>query len=271
MKRIIIVKLILLTFLFQSCGNKAQKTKTREATIIDTISNGPSIVKNEEVDGHENNANELDPIYPKTGITAIDFLPKSNIYEIQYEAKGDLNKDGLSDIAIVLVHKELKTAERPMLILLQGKDKSYRLDQVSKIAFPSEYNESDFKLYDTEDISIENGELHINLYGIGPSGNIFGSFKYLKNDFILTYIEAYDRGAGGSSVMVYDFSKDEITTTQTNTMEENSTPTSETKKTKKKSIFLKIRQLLNFLMRTNKSTIAQQLLVNIAGFCEKEE
>lgn len=92
--------------------------------------------------------------YRLTGNNAADFLPESGIYSIQYEAQGDLNKDGLNDIAVVLYQKELKTAERPVLILLQNRDKSFHLDKVSNSAMPPEYNEYDSKLFDTEEITI---------------------------------------------------------------------------------------------------------------------
>ncbi len=221
---------ILVFFLLQSCDNKSKIEKTLVITATDSLNSTINVETNDESD--ENNPHEPELAFPKTGNKASDFLPILGIYEIQYEAKGDLNKDGKDDIVLVLVHKESKIADRPMLILLQNQKKSYRLDKISNMAFPVEYNAFDFKLYDTEDISIENGALNINLYSIGPSGNIFGTFKYDENDLILTYIEAYYRGAGGSSVLIYDFSKGEITTNETNTMEEDMPTISKTVKTK---------------------------------------
>ncbi|TDG35633.1 hypothetical protein EZJ43_13520 [Pedobacter changchengzhani] len=244
-----LIVLLSFTFALQSCENKTQKTNniTQSKIIATDVANENSYREtNDETAGDENNPQEPQEHYPKTGNKASDFLPILGIYEIQYEAKGDLNKDGKDDIVAVLVHKEVKTAERPMLILLQNKDKSYRLDKVSKIAFPIEYNEFDFKFYDTEDISIENGELYINLYSIGSSGNIFGSFKYIEKDFVLTKIEAFYRGAGGSSGLVYDFSKDELTTTETNTMEENMPSITETIKTKKQQHLFETTSITTF-------------------------
>lgn len=169
----------------------------------------------------DGNSNESEIEYPKTGKKPIDFLPKLNIYEIQYETEGDLNNDALGDIAIVLKNKESKIADRPMLILLQNKDKTYRLDKVSNLVMPIEYNEADYKIYDTEDISIDKGILNIQLYGIGPSGNLFSNFKYLGNDLILTYIETYNIGAGSWQQLYYDLEKGELIQEITNTMEEN--------------------------------------------------
>ncbi len=118
--------------------------------------------------------NELEDInspYPSTGNQPVDFLSNQKDYKIQYEAKGDLNKDGLVDVAIVLVHNTDQAAKRPMLILLQNKDKSYRLDKVSELAIPSEYMD-DYKVYYTEEIKIEDGLLKIELFGNGPSSNL---------------------------------------------------------------------------------------------------
>lgn len=175
--------------------------------------------KNQSVE-NKNNLQEPEIIFPKTGNKAADFLPSLNIYGIQYEAKGDLNKDGLDDIAVVFNHKESNIADRPMLILLQNKDKSFHLDKVSNFAMPIEYTDSDYKIYDTEDISIEDGILKIQLYGIGPSGNVFSDFKYFDNDLILTYIETYNVGAGSWQQLYYNIEKGELSQVITNTMEE---------------------------------------------------
>jgi|GEM_PF-1977815 len=180
----------------------------------------------------EDTSNETEIVYPKTGNKSIDFLP-SNIYEIQYEAKGDLNNDGLADIAVVLKNKESNIADRPMLILLQNKDKSYRLDKISNMVFPAEYNNYDFKIYDTEDIGIEDGTLTIQLYGIGPSGNLFSTFKYFGDDLVLTYIETYNMGAGSHEALNYDLEKGELAQEIINTMEEDMPSKSKTFKLKK--------------------------------------
>jgi hypothetical protein len=212
--------ILLLVFAIQSCENKTPRENTKEikTSKVDSISNENFTEMNDEL--------EEDFIYPKTGNKVADFIPEPDVYEVQYEAKGDLNKDGLDDIAVVLVHKEVKKAERPMLILLQNKDKSYRLDKVSNFAMPIEYTDSDYKIYDTEDINIEDGIIKIQLYGTGPSGNVFSDFKYFDNDLILTYIETYNVGAGSWQQLYYNLEKGELTEVITNTMEE-SMPTRE--------------------------------------------
>jgi hypothetical protein len=129
MKKIVTICL-LSVFLFPACENKTNKSSNKEIPkTISKISKKPNC-KNETNTDLENDLQEPALIFPKTGKKASDFLPKLGIYKIQYEAKGDLNKDGLKDLALVLAHKDVKTAERPMLILIQNADKSYRLDKI---------------------------------------------------------------------------------------------------------------------------------------------
>ena len=262
MKVKILSHLFLLFLLLHSCENKTQnatesklmivqKGERVETSEIDTANTVLPLEANSDSGELENDPYEPEIIYPERGNTASDFLPSLNIYKIQYEAKGDLNKDGRDDLVVVLVHKESKTADRPMLILLQHKDKSYRLDKISNKIFPVEYNEADYKLFDTEDISVEDGQLYINLYSSGPSGNIFASFKYFGNDCVLTNLKGNFRGAGGSSIITYNFSTGEITTVDTNTMEENMPSKSNTSKSKQKRYLFENTSITNFFTEDN--------------------
>ncbi|ULT25535.1 hypothetical protein KUH03_00520 [Sphingobacterium sp. E70] len=110
----------------------------------------------------------------------MDFIVDPTVFEIQYETKGDLNADGLSDIVMVRRDKTNKMAIRSILVLLQNKDKSYRLDKISNLLMPVEFNKDGSKIYGTEDINIVNGELHLNFYGLaGVQGNIWGILNIL--------------------------------------------------------------------------------------------
>lgn len=147
-----------------------------------------------------------------------DLVPAG--YEIQYDAEGDLNLDGLSDRALVIRKKEDTLAARKMMILIKNTDKTYRLDKISDTVLPDEYNEAGYKMHDPEDISIEKGELNINLYDIGPYGNQFSRFKYLNGDLILTYIENYNMGVGSHSALYYEPVKGKLILETVNTMKE---------------------------------------------------
>lgn len=171
--------------------------------------------------------------FPATGNRASDFV--SNIYEIQYEAEGDLNQDGLSDKALVLRKKADTLAARTMLIILKKPDKTYRLNKVSSTVLPDQYDAEGYEIHDPEDISIEKGELKIILYNIGPNGNLFSHFKYVNNDFLLTYIETYNMGAGSHQSLYYEPMKGKFIQEVTNTQEENNPVTTKTFHVKKEN------------------------------------
>ena len=226
-----IILSILLAIAVLSCNKKETNSAKKNVEIVDSLPNAAI----EEVSDEQEESIPYEPnnTYPKTGNKITDFVPGNGLYEVQYQAEGDLNNDGLADIAVVLKYKENKISKRPMLLLLQNEDKSYRLDKVSNITMPVEYNDYDYKLYDTEDISIEKGELNINLYGGGASGTFLSQFKYIENNLVLNNMEIYFAGAGGRSGFFYDREKGEITSTETNTMREDEPTTSETSKVKK--------------------------------------
>ncbi|WP_223558512.1 hypothetical protein [Chryseobacterium lathyri] len=160
-----------------------------------------------------------------------DLVPTG--YEIQYDAEGDLNLDGLSDMALVIRKKEDTLAARKMMILIKNTDKTYRIDKISDTVLPDEYNEAGYKIHDPEDMSIEKGELNINLYDIGPYGNQFSRFKYLNGDLILTYIETYNMGAGSHSALYYEPMKGKLILETVNTMKEEMPSESKTLHLKK--------------------------------------
>lgn len=235
---------LLFVFTIQSC-KKDTKNTSNNVTVTDSLPTNKEFEETGE-EYEENNPEEAAITYPETGKKTTDFLPKLGIYEIQYNSEGDLNNDGLQDIAVVLRHKSVKTAKRPMLILLQNADKSYHLDKVSDVVMPAEYNDYDYKLYDTENISIEKGELHINLYGGGASGTFLSVFKYLEEGLVLTYMETYFRGAGQASSNIYDYEKGESTTSETNTMKEDEPTSSTTTPIKKKPHFFEETSITDF-------------------------
>ena len=209
--------LISFGFAFQSCKKETEIINEKKIDTAITKADSTEIDSGEEYEEPDE-----DPAYdfPKTGNKASDFLIEPDVFEIQHEAEGDLNNDGLQDIVFVRKDKKSKMAFRSVLVLLQHKDKRYRLDKVSNIVMPNEYTEGGYKIYDTETISIEKGELDINLYGTGPSGNLFSTFKYSGNQLLLTHIETYNMGAGSHQSLNYDLVKGELTQEIINTMKE---------------------------------------------------
>ncbi|SFS34907.1 hypothetical protein [Sphingobacterium wenxiniae] len=120
------------------------------------------------------------------------------------------------------------------------------MDKVSNVAIPAEYNDHDFKLYDTEDLGIENGVLSIRLYSIGPSGNHFAGFKYVENELILISYEGYFRGAGSHSSRTYNFEKEQLTANTTDVIDEKETTTSEIIPLKKKKYLFENTSITDF-------------------------
>jgi hypothetical protein len=228
LKKIILIPILFLAFMI-SC-TKNEKTKTKQRTDSITVKN---LSENTET-GTTDDTSQPQSEFAKTGAEISDFVPKA--YEIQYEAEGDLNQDGLSDAAVVLRKKADTLAERTVLILLKNADKTYHLDKISRKVFPAEYNEDSYKIYDTEDISIDKGQLGINLYASGPSGNLFSTFKYLNKNLVLTYIETYNMGAGSHQALYYEVLKGNLTQEVVNTMEEEMPSKSKTFHLKKKQL-----------------------------------
>lgn len=213
MKNFIKIIFLLVVVIINSCtksDEKGKSTTTIEKKAADTTALNQTLT--------EDKIENKDPNFPINKGQISDIVPKK--YEIQYEADGDLNNDDLSDQVLVLRKKSDTLAQRTVLVLLKNKDNSFRLDKVSTILLPDEYNEADYKKYDPEDIMIEKGLLKINLYNPAPYGNLFFNFKYINNDLVLTYIETYNVGAGSWQSLYYEPLKGKFTQEVTNTMEE---------------------------------------------------
>ncbi|MFP3598796.1 hypothetical protein [Chryseobacterium sp. SIMBA_029] len=224
MKKIIPLLLVCLLTAYSCHKNEASGSHPKTDTITNT--NIP-----ENVSTHET-AEQISG-FPATGKKASDFI--SGSYEIQYEAEGDLNQDGLPDLALVVRKKADTLAGRTVLVILKNPGSTYKLDKVSTMVFPDEYNSDGYKMHDPEDISIEKGELSINLYDIGPNGNLFSTFKYLNNALVLTYIETYNMGAGSHQALYYEPMKGKLVQEVTNTMEEDTPTNSKTFHLKKEN------------------------------------
>lgn len=212
MKNFIKIIFLFVIVIINSCTKSNEKDNS-PSTIEKKVAD--SIIIQKTTEGEPKNK-DLDFTITKGMVS--DIVPKE--YEIQYEAEGDLNNNGLSDQVLVLRKKSDTLAQRTVLVLLKNKDNNYKLDKSSNILLPDEYNEADYKKYDPEDIMIEKGVLKINLYNPAPYGNLFFNFKYINKDFVITYIETYNVGAGSWQSLYYEPLKGKFTQEVTNTMEE---------------------------------------------------
>lgn len=141
-------------------------------------------------------------------------------YEVEYQAKGDLNEDTIDDIAVVIKSKVNFEGDREVLIFFKEED-HYKIDKVSKTVFPNKFFLEDIETYFGEEITISNNELTISLYGTGPVGNNISTFKYFGEKLLLIDIETYNVGAGSHQSLNYDVLKGVLTQEITNTMKED--------------------------------------------------
>ena len=141
--------------------------------------------------------------FPKTGKTIQDFV-KNSEYEIVEEYVGKLNNDNFDDSVLVVREIENNTSNRIMLVLMNNNNKNLTLFSKNETFLGPEYNEYDYKIHDTENIEINNHLLKIELYNVGPYGNLFGEFELKENDLKLTSLETYNMGAGSQIGQSYN-------------------------------------------------------------------
>ena len=157
--------------------------------------------------------------FPKTGKTIQDFV-KNSEYEIIEEYVGKLNNDNFDDSVVVVREIDNKFANRIMLVLMNNNNTSFSLFSKNETLLGEEFREDDYKNNDTEDISIDNHILKIEIYCMGPCGNTFSEFEVKENDLKLTTVETFNMGAGGQTTINYDNKTKIAIITNTNTMTE---------------------------------------------------
>lgn len=128
------------------------------------------------------------PQIRQTGRRVEDFVPKG--WDMIGQAKGDLNKDGLEDIAVALKEMEEdmnSDAEYPrlLLILFKNQDKSLTLSITSSTAIFCKTCGGAFG-DPFESLDIKNNTVTIGHYG-GSSQRWarFDTFKFINNEWIL--------------------------------------------------------------------------------------
>lgn len=148
---------------------------------------------------------EEDYIIPEHGTSAEDFIPKQGDFQIEHETKGDLDGDGLDDMVIVLNDISGRFISRPLLVLLQNEDTTYRLDKMSKVVMHSHFSEENYSKRDTEDVIIQNNGFSIDSYALGFHGTINYFFTYINGELMLTDYDGTWRGAGGSVTLIFSY------------------------------------------------------------------
>ncbi len=207
--------LLSLLLLFGACHQKPlpkRSIKDKAASLVSPDSKLPVPTLPEEV------------AIDTTGFKLIDFLNANN-YKLQYESSGFLNGDSLTDKVVVLQEYNEGGIYNPRLtIVLLGKSEGFSVYAKSQTIMPPEYStENDYKIFDTEDVTIEAGKLVFALYGIGPNGHIYYDYSWINNKLVLHEFTGNFMGAGSHSAITY-LAKTEtdgmVTETTVNTMNE---------------------------------------------------
>lgn len=217
--------LLLLPLAVIACGNKAiqdgqaPKESTNETAAGTTHTPDSAALQNTT----PLTINNL----PNTGKDAASFVPED--FEIVLDAEGFLNNDDLLDRAIVLQNKNDSTAPRPCLVLFKQNDQTYSLAHISWKAAGPGYTAEGYPVYNTEDMSIDNGNLNFQMFDAGPAGNLSTIYKNIGRDLVLVEINTYNMGAGSHTELNYDLLNGTFSQTITHTMQDPMTSENNTK------------------------------------------
>jgi hypothetical protein len=222
-----ILFLLLIISMF-GCKNKSDDitvVKTNKKNITTDVT---SALKDKNIAGNIDS-----PKFPETGRSIKDFvlLP----YDIKMQAEGFLNDDKLKDIVIILQNTKDNTDSRPTLVLIKQATGEYRLQEISWEAVDPECTEEYGKIYDYEEISIdEERKLHVMLQGMGPIGTRETSYQYINDQLVLVGINTFNMGAGSQLSKNYNLVSGEADIEIINTMVDSMPSTHEIKKFKLK-------------------------------------
>ena len=171
-----------------------------------------------------------EPDFPTSGNKIEELIPQ--YFDIDMEASGDLNHDGLEDKVLVLINTRDTTALRPTLVVLKVGD-AYSVDAKSFAVIEPKYREDGYQNYDFEDVTIDkNGNLLFSQQATGPNGTLNSTFKYINNELVLTEVSSFAMGAGGQTALKLDLLKGIFEQTDINTMKEDMPSKTTTKKYK---------------------------------------
>lgn len=216
------------------------KNKSDEITVVQTkkkniTSGATSALKDKNIV-----ENTDSPKFPETGKSIEDFVLSP--YEIKMQAEGFLNDDKLKDIVIILQNTNDNTDSRPTLVLIKQAAGEYKLQEISWEAVEAESTEEYGKVYDYEEISIDDErKLHVMLQGMGPIGTRETLYQYINNQLVLVGINTFNMGAGSQLGKDYNLVSGEVDIEIINTMVDSMPSTHEIKKfkLKRKMLFAK--------------------------------
>lgn len=156
-----------------------------------------------------------------------NLIPKN--YEIEYSTEGDLNRDTLDDLVLVIKKKKEPNRTREIMVFLKDST-GYKLNTSSKTIFPKKHlsEENDVTKFSNEEIEIKDQTLFVRFYGVNKQNNIFSSYKFENEDYTskkqilrIANIESLSTKKNNNFIIKYDIPKGEITLENINTTEED--------------------------------------------------
>ncbi|MBD2769049.1 hypothetical protein IC235_14240 [Hymenobacter sp. BT664] len=133
-----------------------------------------------------------------SGETLRQFVPAG--YFIQYEAQGDISRDGIADVALILREITDSTSERAFVVLLgQPSSPKYKLADAGWNAIGPQCSDDGYPFRSIEQLAIAKGAISLELYDPGPAGNLFTTYRYIAGNVQLTERETFFQGAGQAS------------------------------------------------------------------------
>ena len=205
-------------------------SKKKDANVIDT--NEPLTSTTEE-DSITSVTEEYPTDFPEQGNRMEDFVPKH--WSAIMKVDGDLNKDNLTDIAIIIEQENpeniivteyndtLNTNPRALLVLFKQENGTYKLAAKNDKGFiePPKENSSLLDPLGEGDINIKNNTLRLKFQYFYSAGswsitNVEYVFRYQNSHFELIGVEtnSFHRATGEETIESFNLStnKLEITT-----------------------------------------------------------
>ncbi|MBU3189411.1 hypothetical protein K9O30_09895 [Clostridium bowmanii] len=183
MKRVFMIVLITFCFvLVAACGNKFSNNNLNSK---ETTNKETALQKNDS--GEDNPKDKAEGVKVATPNVQADinsFIPKGwhileKVMGQPEKVEGDLNKDGINDVVIVIEgtnKMEGEAAPRSLMILLGNKEKSYSTSVIAEKAVLLS-NEGGVWGDPYESIVIDRGSILLNFYG-GSNYRWFSSYRF---------------------------------------------------------------------------------------------
>lgn len=185
-RRIHIILVLLLLGILTSCAKSANSYNPNEKTKVNEKSN---IVNQVAIPTNNKEENNKETASQQIGKDIFSFIPEGwrVLQRVEGEpekVEGDLNKDGIKDIAVV-IEEINEPSNRALLIAFGNKDNTYAFSIKAENALLNS-DEGGIWGDPLEGISIDHGSLLINFYG-GSNWRWYSTyrFRFQDNDWYL--------------------------------------------------------------------------------------